>query len=109
MHCEGRAVQSSIQEQLLYRYVEWFRGGLVFDAHLLLYYSTLGLRVIKKKGAQADLQLYLSRLGSTVELPDYSQLDMLGSQFKFVNCSVPLGFLGARAHKSVCPNKQNLY
>ena len=30
-----------------------FRGGLVFEAHRLLYHSTLGLRVIKKekKGA----------------------------------------------------------
>ena len=32
-----------------------FRGGLVFKAHRLLYYSTLGLRVIKKK------QKYLPR------------------------------------------------
>jgi len=29
--------------------VKWLRGGLVFKAHRLLYYSTLGLRVIKKK------------------------------------------------------------
>ena len=29
--------------------VQWFRGGLVFKAHRLLYHSTLGLRVIKKK------------------------------------------------------------
>ena len=27
----------------------WFRGGLVFKSHGLLYHSTLGLRVIKKK------------------------------------------------------------
>ena len=27
----------------------WFRGGLVFKAYRLLYHSTLGLRVIKKK------------------------------------------------------------
>ena len=26
-----------------------FRGGLVFEAHRLVYYSNLGLRVIKKK------------------------------------------------------------
>jgi len=26
-----------------------FRGGLVFEAHRLVYHSTLGLRVIKKK------------------------------------------------------------
>jgi len=30
-------------------YVKRFRGGLVFKAHRLLYHSTLGLRVIKKK------------------------------------------------------------
>jgi len=38
-----------IGEQLLYRNVQRFRGGLVFKAHRLLYHSTLGLRVIKKK------------------------------------------------------------
>ena len=31
------------------RNVKRFRGGLVFQAHRLLYHSTLGLRVIKKK------------------------------------------------------------
>ena len=31
------------------RNVKRFRGGLVFKAHRLLYLSTLGLRVIKKK------------------------------------------------------------
>jgi len=30
-------------------YLNLFRGGLVFEAHRLLYHSTLGLRVIKKK------------------------------------------------------------
>jgi len=29
--------------------VKRFRGGLVFKAHRLLYHSTLGLRVIKKR------------------------------------------------------------
>jgi len=29
--------------------VKRFRGGLVFKAHRLLYHSTLGWRVIKKK------------------------------------------------------------
>jgi len=32
-----------------YRNVKRFRGGLVYEAHRLLYHSTLGLRVIKKK------------------------------------------------------------
>ena len=27
----------------------WFRGGLVFKAHRLVYHSTLGLRVMKKR------------------------------------------------------------
>jgi len=31
-----------------YPFVQRFRGGLVFKAHILLYHSTLGLRVIKK-------------------------------------------------------------
>jgi len=31
--------------------VQRFRGGLVFKAHRLVYHSTLGLRVIKKKKA----------------------------------------------------------
>ena len=38
-----------LEEQLLRRNVKRFRGGLVFKAHRLLYHSTLGLRVIKKK------------------------------------------------------------
>ena len=29
--------------------VQQYRGGLVFKAHRLVYHSTLGLRVIKKK------------------------------------------------------------
>ena len=33
--------------------VKRFRGGLVFEAHRLLYHSTLGLRVIKRE--RADL------------------------------------------------------
>jgi len=33
--------------------VKWFRGGLVFKAHRILYHSTLGLRVITKKKKEA--------------------------------------------------------
>ena len=33
----------------LHRNVKRFRGGLVFKAHTLLYRSTPGLRVVKKK------------------------------------------------------------
>ena len=36
------------------RNVNWFRGGLVLKAHRLLYHSTLGLRVIKKKKTHGD-------------------------------------------------------
>jgi hypothetical protein len=39
----------SIQEQQLRRNVKRFWRGLVFKAHRLLYHSTLGSRVIKKK------------------------------------------------------------
>jgi len=45
----GGMVQFSIWEQLLHRNVQRCREGLVFKAHILLYYSTLGLRVIHKK------------------------------------------------------------
>ena len=41
--------QFSIEEQLLYINVQRFRGWLVFKAHRLLYHSSRGFRVIKKK------------------------------------------------------------
>ena len=41
--------QISIQEQLHHRNVQRFRSGLVFEAHRLLYHSSLGLSVIKKR------------------------------------------------------------
>jgi len=41
--------RSDVRTQLLYRHVQWFRGGLVFKDRRLLYHSTLGLRVTKKK------------------------------------------------------------
>ena len=44
-------------EQLLSRNVERFRGGLVSKAHRLLYHSTLGLRVMKKKKEEGRLAL----------------------------------------------------
>ena len=44
-----------------------FRGGLVFKAHKLLYHSTLGLRVIKKKIVfKAHRLVYHSTLGLRV-------------------------------------------
>ena len=36
-----------------------FRGGLVFKAHRLVYHSTLGLRVIKKKDLHRDERVAL--------------------------------------------------
>ena len=42
----------------------WLRGGLVFKAQRLLYHSTLGLRVIKKKKSGVDH----AALGGAVEL-----------------------------------------
>ena len=39
----------AIYEQLLHINVQRFRGRLVFKAHRLVYHSTLGLRVMKKK------------------------------------------------------------
>ena len=50
-----RSLQFPIQEQLLSRNVERFRGGLVFKAHRLLHHSTPGSRVIKKK--KKDLEV----------------------------------------------------
>ena len=45
----GRRLFAPARVEALYRYVQWFRGGLVFKAHGLVYHSTLGPRVIKKK------------------------------------------------------------
>ena len=47
------ALQPLSQEQMLRRNVKRFRGGIVFKAHGLVYHSTLGLRVIKKKKTSA--------------------------------------------------------
>ena len=57
-------------EGVLHRNVQRFRGGLVFKAHRILYHSTLGLRVIKKKkkkvtepgGVALRMLTYLTRL-----------------------------------------------
>jgi hypothetical protein len=36
-------------KQLLYINMQWFQSELIFKVHRLLYHSTLGLKVIKKK------------------------------------------------------------
>jgi len=45
----GQWSERQRDEQPLRRNVKRFRGGLVFKAHRLVYHSTLGSRVIKKK------------------------------------------------------------
>ena len=52
-----KMVPPTDSEQLLRRIVKQFRGGLVFVAHRLVYHSTLGLRVIKKKKRRRREQL----------------------------------------------------
>ena len=49
--CERRVLLLEYSGTQVYRNVQRFRGGLVFEAHRRLYHSTLGLRVIKKKTA----------------------------------------------------------
>ena len=46
-------VPSSLESGCWVRNVQRFRGGLVFKAHRLVYHSTLGWRVIKKKKMRA--------------------------------------------------------
>ena len=45
----ARPTKTSRSEQLLGRNVQRSRGGLVCKAHRLVYHSTLGLTVIKRK------------------------------------------------------------
>jgi len=46
--------------------VQRFRGGLVFKAHRLVYHSTLGLRVIKKKKKTRETGRDLAFCGHTI-------------------------------------------
>jgi len=46
-----------------------FRGGLVFKAHRLLYHSTLGLRVIKKKESGNALFEHGRAIPESLHLP----------------------------------------
>ena len=61
-----------------------FRGGLVFKAHRLVYHSTLGLRVIKKKkkGLIPTLVLSLRDLP-----PPSAQLGVDHSHYFWVSAS----------------------
>ena len=46
------------QHSVRHRNVQRFRGGLVFKAHRPLFYSTLGLRVKKKKNSYHPTVVY---------------------------------------------------
>ena len=48
---QNTALRKAIEEQLLYRNVQRFRGGLLSKAHRLVYHPTLGVKVIMKKKA----------------------------------------------------------
>ena len=59
-----------------------FRGGLVFKTHRLLYHSTLGLRVIKKRfqglGFRGELFGVSNSEGSYLRLIDFVYHSTLG-------------------------------
>jgi len=52
---------------LLHRHVQRFRGGLVFKAHRLVYHSTLGLRVLKKKVGTSNMRESAARLSRSAK------------------------------------------
>jgi len=60
--------------------VKRFRGGLVFKAHRLLYHSTLGLRVIKKK----KVSQLRSRSQASVKAEDGSSIGSLLSYLRLL-------------------------
>jgi len=75
------------REQLLSRNVKRFRGGLVPQAHRLLYYSTLGSRVVKRNrspppltdSAPARVRQQVTSLQRSGEAPLISALDKPGA------------------------------
>ena len=91
------------EEQLLYRIVQRFRGGLVFKAHRLLYHSTLGLRVIqqkRKRRMDAHTKWHIQDAGGSIEcrcgaaFPHLIRVEVVLSQ------SVPASRLNS--HRVVC-------
>ena len=48
--------------------MQWFRGGLVFQAHRLLYQSTQGLRVMKKKKKKTHSNLTLAKAATVCRI-----------------------------------------
>ena len=70
-----RASRSARPEKIESGQANLFRGGLVFKAHRLLYHSTVGLRVIKKKKAHTEEGVPLSkRVFVWTGAPDMSQI-----------------------------------
>ena len=58
-----------------------FRGGLVFEAHRLLYHSTPGLRVIKKKKKSAE-GFGVNQINFSGTVPASATFKRLGSRVK---------------------------
>jgi len=54
-------------EEIGCRVVQRFRGGLVFKAHRLLYHSTLGLRVIKKKRRRCRVEAAAAEVFASIQ------------------------------------------
>jgi len=59
MGVQGKSLRKAHPPWLLTSAVNQFRGGLVFKAHRLVYHSTLGLRVIKKKKTSAAVAAHI--------------------------------------------------
>ena len=57
--------------------MHWFRGGLAFEAHRLLYHSTLGLRRIKQTKEGEAAAIILARA-----LPDETKVESETSRSK---------------------------
>ena len=53
INCNIHSPKRQPEDSLDCKVVQRFRSGLIFKAHRLLYHSTLGLRVIKKKTCKA--------------------------------------------------------
>jgi len=77
----------SIQGKTLRRNVKQFRTGLVFKAHRLLYHSTPGSRVIKKKKKKKHLGRRLDSDETSREVTDL--LLLLYSRYRFWKVLAP--------------------
>jgi hypothetical protein len=74
--------QFSIKGQLLCKNVKRSRGGLVFKVDRLVYHSTLGLRVIKKRRRRGSNKRSRFRLGGFAFRARGSGLGVPGSGFR---------------------------